>query len=180
MTAHRPMAHSFLERLNARDRALFGRWVLPRSNSSRAKSFWVALTHLGSAWCSIALALAPFIGIGPFVEAGAVPLAVLVASHLVIQGAKRSIGRPRPSRSHIHASLIDEPDRFSFPSGHSAAAMSVALGFAYAFPDLAAPLVMLAVLVGLSRVVLGVHYPGDVFVGQLIAIVTGTLVVAIL
>jgi undecaprenyl-diphosphatase len=98
----------------------------------------------------------------------------------MIQGVKRSIARPRPSCSHVRASLIDEPDRFSFPSGHSAAAMAVALGFAYGFPDLAALLVMLAVLVGLSRVVLGVHFPGDVLVGQLIACVTAIAVFALL
>jgi membrane-associated phospholipid phosphatase len=38
---------------------------------------------------------------------------------------------------------------------------------------------MVAMAVGLSRVALGVHYPGDVFVGQLMAVLTGALVVAI-
>jgi undecaprenyl-diphosphatase len=171
---------TFLQRLDARDRALFARWTLQRSHSARSKTLWVAVTHLGSAWCTIALSLASFVVDGPLQDAGAVPLIVLVASHLMIQGVKRSIARPRPSCSHVRASLIDEPDRFSFPSGHSAAAMAVALGFAYGFPDLAALLVMLAVLVGLSRVVLGVHFPGDVLVGQLIACVTAIAVFALL
>jgi undecaprenyl-diphosphatase len=67
---------------------------------------------------------------------------------------------------------VEVPDRFSFPSGHACAAMSVAIGFAVAFPALAAPLLVLAWLVGFSRVVLGVHYPGDVLVGQAIALIT--------
>ena len=171
---------TFLQRLDARDRALFARWALQRSHSARSKTLWVAVTHLGGAWCTIALSLAPLVGDGPLRDVGAVPLLVLVASHLIIQGVKRSIARPRPSCSHVHASLIDEPDRFSFPSGHSAAAMAVAIGFAYGLPDLAAPFVMLAVLVGVSRVVLGVHFPGDVFVGQLIAFVTAIAVFALL
>jgi undecaprenyl-diphosphatase len=170
------MASSLLQRLDARDRALFARWVLQRSTRARTRSFWIALTHLGSASSTIAFAALPLIGVGPLTEAGAMPVTVLVLSHVVIQGIKRSIGRPRPSVAIVHASLIHEPDRFSFPSGHSAAAMSIALGFAYAFPELAAALVMLAVIVGLSRVVLGVHYPGDVFAGQLIAVITGVVV----
>jgi undecaprenyl-diphosphatase len=34
------------------------------------------------------------------------------------------------------------------------------------------PLLVLAWLVGFSRVMLGVHYPGDVLVGQAIALIT--------
>lgn len=180
MSANRPIAHSLLERLDARDRALFARCVLQRTTSARAKSCWVAVTHLGSAWFSITLAFAAFLGLGPLAQAGALPLIVLVVSHVTIQAVKRGIDRPRPSCSQAHAALIREPDRCSFPSGHSAAAMSLALGFAFAFPDLSAPLVMLASLVGLSRVVLGVHYPGDVFAGQLIALVTGLIAVVVI
>jgi undecaprenyl-diphosphatase len=51
--------------------------------------------------------------------------------------------------------------------------MAVAFGYAMAFPSLAAPLIAMAFLVGASRVFLGVHYPGDVLVGQLIAVLTG-------
>src|SRR5918999_955291 len=36
-----------------------------------------------------------------------------------------------------------------------------------------------AMIVGLSRVALGVHYPGDVLVGQMLALVTGAVVVAV-
>jgi undecaprenyl-diphosphatase len=103
------------------------------------------------------------------------PLILLVFSHAAVQTVKRAIGRPRPTRSIVGASLIEAPDRFSFPSGHSAAAMAVALGYALAFPHMSLPLVILAATVGLSRVVLGVHFPGDVFVGQLMACLTAIL-----
>jgi undecaprenyl-diphosphatase len=54
--------------------------------------------------------------------------------------------------------------------------MSVAFIYASAFPSLALPLVALAVGVGMSRVFLGVHYPGDVLIGQVIAVITGVFV----
>jgi undecaprenyl-diphosphatase len=46
------------------------------------------------------------------------------------------------------------------------------------FPHASFPLVALAVLVGASRICLGVHYPGDVLVGQAIALGTGSAILA--
>jgi undecaprenyl-diphosphatase len=54
--------------------------------------------------------------------------------------------------------------------------MSVAFVYATAFPNLAAPLMLMSVAVGFSRVRLGVHYPGDVLAGQVIALVTDFVV----
>lgn len=162
---------TILERLDARDRALFARWVLEPSARRPVHVVWIALTNLGSAWCSIAVCLLPLLT-DSFAGAGRFPLTVLVVSHVVIQALKRSVGRSRPFIRSLQSASMDAPDRFSFPSGHAAAAMSVALGFAHASPGFAAPLVLLAVLIGLSRVVLGVHYPGDVFAGQATAAVT--------
>jgi len=87
--------------------------------------------------------------------------------------------RTRPADSGMREALVREPDRFSFPSGHAAATMSVALGYGIVFPVLALPLLSLAMLVGFSRVRLGVHFPGDVLVGQLIALTTAAVVLLI-
>ena len=167
-------AHILLARLDARDRELFARWSIFEHECSRAaKRFWTALTHLGGVSCSIAAAAVPVRAAGALGLAAQRALAVLVVSHLVVQLVKRTVGRPRPSRGVGCQALVVEPDRFSFPSGHSAAAMSVAFAYAVAFPPLAVVLIPLALLVGASRVVLGVHYPGDVLIGQLIAVLTG-------
>jgi undecaprenyl-diphosphatase len=160
------------ERLDARDRQLFSRWAVFDNAPRAVRAFWMAVTHLGGATVTIAACLVPIILRGPLANVGSRAIMILVVSHFAVQLVKRTVGRSRPSRAVGYAALIREPDRFSFPSGHAAASMSVAAAYAHAFPQLAPAIVALAVVIGLSRVVLGVHFPGDVLSGQLIAILT--------
>lgn len=164
-----------LSNLGARDRTLFQRCAL--ADSSRlARVFWTILTNAGGAICTILAATLPLLMGGALADIGRQALATLVLSHLIVQVIKRTVGRPRPSRGLASTALVVEPDRFSFPSGHATAAMSVAFIYASAYPSLALPLVVLAAGIGMSRVFLGVHYPGDVIVGQVIALLTGVAV----
>ncbi len=161
-----------LSRIDARDRLLYLRWSLPVDASGLHRRFWIAVTGLGSAPVTIGAAVLPLFGPqGPRGIATEAALA-LVVSHPFIQAAKRLVGRPRPSERTPERRVIANPDRFSFPSGHSASSLAIALSYAIAFPQLMAPLVGLGLLVGMSRVALGVHYPGDVLAGQAIAALT--------
>jgi undecaprenyl-diphosphatase len=160
---------TLLTRLGDRDRALFARCLAGPSAPRLYRLGWSIVTHLGGVSCSVLAATLPLIGGGVLADAARQTLAILVCSHLIVQVMKRTVSRPRPSAATACVTLVVEPDRFSFPSGHSAAAMAVAIGYGMAFPSLAAPLVAAAFLVGASRVFLGVHYPGDVLVGQVIA-----------
>jgi undecaprenyl-diphosphatase len=162
----------FFHRVEQSERALYVRCVDHAQTSKSWRAFWTALTHLGGTACSIAAVILPLFltSAGAIHEAARHGLVILVVSHFVVQLVKRTVNRPRPSRREITASLVDEPDKFSLPSGHSCAVMAVCFTYAMAFPSLALPLVALAGLVGASRVFLGVHYPGDVVIGQIIAI----------
>lgn len=165
-----------LARIDSRDRALFMRLATGTRHRLKTKYAWTFLTHLGGATTSILAALAPFF-VRDVAVVGARALLTLILSHAAVQLVKRTVGRPRPSTQMIELVSITDPDRFSFPSGHSAAAMAVAFAYAAAFPALAIPLTLLALLVGASRTFLGVHFPGDVLMGQALAVITGVAVV---
>ncbi len=172
------MQTPLLVRLAERDRDLYFRWALTERSTRALRNALVAVTHTGGVCSSIALASLPLLGIRPLSEAGWKPMAALVVSHLIVQLFKRTVGRPRPSHTLSSRVAIAEPDRFSFPSGHAAAAMSIAVVYAVTFPVVAVPVLLGATAVGLTRVFLGVHYPGDVIAGQLIAVATALAVLA--
>ncbi len=155
-----------LTRLGAGDLRLLHRFTLPPTASRRRRIGWIAVTQLGSAAVTIPSALIPWllgVPLGPRRWTAAL---TLLCSHIAVQTIKRSVQRDRPTGTPI----IPCPDRFSFPSGHSAAALSIALGLATMTPALTLPLLLTAFTVGWSRVVLGVHYPGDVLAGQSLAL----------
>lgn len=166
------MATWILSHLDARDRALFERIFLGPASRRTIRLAWQAVTHVGGFWCSVLAAGLPWFACCSVHEASNAAMTTLAVSHLVVQILKRSCGRPRPSPATAGMALIAVPDRFSFPSGHACASMAVALAYSFAFPSLAVPLIALATIIGFSRVCLGVHYPGDVLIGQLIAVVT--------
>ena len=165
-----------LTNLGAHDRTLFQRWALT-DGSRRARLLWTIFTHIGGATFTILATTIPIFLGGELAAVAREALITLVVSHVIVQLIKRTVGRPRPSRGIAGAALVVEPDRFSFPSGHAAAAMSVAFIYSSAYPSLAVPLIVFAGAVGISRVFLGVHYPGDVLIGQLIAVATGVFAI---
>ncbi len=79
---------------------------------------------------------------------------------------KSSTTRPRPYQvlGDIRAGIAPL-DAFSFPSGHTLHAVAFTLVAVSHFPALAWVLVPFTLLVALSRVVLGLHYPSDVLAG---------------
>lgn len=56
-------------------------------------------------------------------------------------------------------------DKYSFPSGHTTGAFSLAVIIALYFPIFGFITIPLACFVGISRIYIGVHYPTDVLVG---------------
>jgi undecaprenyl-diphosphatase len=161
-----------LLQLSAHDRALLLRCALAHDAPRGSRVTWRVITHLGGTGPSMLAAGLPWFACCSLYQASKLAMLSLVFSHLAVQLIKRTVSRARPSRVDRLVNLAAEPDRFSFPSGHATSSMSVALAYGVAFPGWAVPLLLLAMLVGFSRVRLRVHYPSDVVVGQLIAIAT--------
>lgn len=165
-----------LARLDAHDRAIMARFVLGGASGTRVRCrMWLALTHLGSASFAIVITIALLLFPTPQRELFGRAAVSLLASHLIVRLIKRRAVRARPAVTMSLTTLVATPDQFSFPSGHASAAMSVAISYAVCFPTIAPLFLLLAFVVGTSRIALGVHYPGDVVVGQLISVMVAII-----
>lgn len=65
-------------------------------------------------------------------------------------------------------------DEFSFPSGHTLHAVGIVVVLFYFAPWAALGLLPIVLLIMTSRVVLGLHYPSDIFVGAGLGIALAT------
>lgn len=127
-------------------------------------------------------------------KAGVVVLLALAFNGIVVNGIlKPLLSRPRPfhidfalwAKDYVYPALTKMPGDKSFPSGHTAISFAGACGLFFGLrpawlgsikPRLWAILgVVLAALVGFSRLFLGVHYATDVLTGLLIGVLCGYL-----
>lgn len=129
----------------------------------------------GSVW--IALSIALFVFGNAHARAAAVTslCALLLAEGVINVVLKPTIARERPysprGPGRLRLLLVKAPGAHSWPSGHAGSAMAAAVPLAVAYPLAGVIFLGLAVLIGFSRVYVGVHYPFDVLAGA----ITGAL-----
>lgn len=79
------------------------------------------------------------------------------------------VKRPRPFEKFSFDPLYPHEKGESFPSRHATSAMVIAITIFFFEPTLGTILIILAIVMGCCRVLLGVHYPTDILGGFLIA-----------
>jgi undecaprenyl-diphosphatase len=145
----------------------FCRYLNRSSRSSAVRQLFRAVSWLGDGWVWYGLLLALPAIYGSDGARAAVHMALTGALGLAVYKLIKSRAvRERPFITHSAIECASVPlDRYSFPSGYTLHAVSFTLMFAGYFPAWTAPLATLALLIALSRVILGLHYPTDVAAG---------------
>jgi undecaprenyl-diphosphatase len=105
-------------------------------------------------------------------------LTLLILSSFFVHALKAAIPSLRPPELLDSVHVVGPVLRSgSFPSGHAAAGMAAALAIAHYLPSgiLSVAILTGGALIGVSRVFVGVHFPGDVIAGVIISLMTYAL-----
>ena len=109
---------------------------------------------------------------------GIVMVEALCVNAFTTTALKWTFKRDRPFVSYPYLDKQADAGSYSFPSGHTSSAFTLATSMSLAFPKwyVIAPAYMYACAAGYSRMHLGVHYPSDVVAGAIVG--TGSTVLS--
>lgn len=157
-------------------------WCQSLSQRPNLKVASLCISRLGDGVCyllvGILLALLEPLDGAAFLQTGLAAFALELPLYLLL---KNTIRRDRPCYRYDHLNAFITPsDKFSFPSGHAAAAFVFAAILAHFYPAVSGVVYGLATLIGVSRVMLGVHYPADILAGAALGMSCATLTLLML
>ena len=144
--------------------------------TSFIRALAIVLAHSGDSWFwLLGLGLLWWLGAEEWKQLALVMIIGIVITAVVVMVIKFTVRRSRPQGEW--GRIYRSTDPHSFPSGHAARSTMlavIALGLGPLWLGLS--LLIWAPLVGLARVILGVHYPSDVLAGMVLGIIMGVLV----
>ena len=171
---------AILATLQQVDTKLFTRVFRQGEQRAVVRSMAKILSHTGDGFLHLALpALLALIGTERLPTYCVLLGSAMFIERLLYFVMKNTLRRRRP-QDFVPGfrSIIQASDKFSFPSGHTSAAFCLATttGIVFGGPFIA--MYVWASAVALSRVLLGVHFPGDTLAGAImgssIAVFTAT------
>lgn len=161
-------AHA-LERLAEWDRGLCRRFN-SASQFTCLRALMIVASRLGDGifWYALMLALLVWRR-GEAIPAVLHMLVAGLTCTFVYKSLKHGTARARPYVAQADITLFAAPlDKYSFPSGHALHATAFTLVAVTYYPLLIWLLAPFSLIVALSRIVLGLHYPSDVIAGACI------------
>jgi undecaprenyl-diphosphatase len=159
-------------------------WCIKLNRYSTTKNiavFFKIISRLGDGWFWYAGLLVMWFvqGLQYYWQMLYVILAMLSAT-TIYKLLKQKTLRPRPYQVHQAVVLGERPlDHFSFPSGHTLHAVMLCILIGYIVPAMLVLLLPFTLLVAVSRVILGLHYPSDVMAGATIGAVLAAFFIAV-
>ncbi|HEY0654687.1 MAG TPA: phosphatase PAP2 family protein [Chryseosolibacter sp.] len=137
-------------------------------------------------WVPLYLAIVYFIfrtyGIKGVAAVICIALTIVLADQITSTFMKPFFARLRPThdpelRDLVHIVNGYRGEKFGFASSHAANTFGLALFVFFLFRDLTRQvrwMFLWALVVGYSRIYLGVHYPGDIIVGAVVGMICAT------
>jgi undecaprenyl-diphosphatase len=132
--------------------------------------FFAVISWLGDgrAWYVLMVILPVVYGDGGLVTSWSMAK-IAIVNLLIYKMVKQLTSRQRPCAVSSTITLGTAPlDQYSFPSGHTMHAVAFSMAATAHHPELTWLLLPFSVLIALSRIVLGLHYPTDVIAGGIL------------
>lgn len=157
-----------LSRLNHVDRRLFTR-IFRQGERRAVIPLARALSRSGDVYLYLLVPLLLWLLQAPsFGDFFTLLLVAFALERTLYRSLKNTLKRPRPPNAIPgFSSLIVTSDKFSFPSGHSSGAFLLATALVVIYGGPVFAIYLWATGVAFSRVLLGVHFPGDILAGAL-------------
>jgi undecaprenyl-diphosphatase len=152
------------------------------SRTAFVRRFFAMISKLGDVYFWLAMGAVLLIQQGT----AAIPTVAHLAATagigiLIYKYLKEKLVRERPFITNGNIFCGTAPlDKYSFPSGHTLHAVSFTIMLAAVEPALTVITLPFTLLVAMSRVVLGLHYPSDVLVGAGIGAGLATISVSLI